>query len=309
VRAVVADPYDEVSFGEALGDATFDLAVVSYGRLRMIAAALAGRVARFVSAGGFPVYQGYRSPRGAGMVPGTAEDSAQVDEREDPKGHRMVSTEAAVFLNHPGGTHLRYPIVYGPGQPLPREWSVVRRALDGRRRLILPDGGLSLQTLGYAENVARAVLLVIDRHQRSAGRIFNVGDESPITLRRWVELVASAVGHEFEMVSMPAALAVPARPMLLALDSGHRYITTSRLRDELGYVDAVPADQALTATARWLEQHRPEPGGLEERILQDPFDYAAEDRLLERWDRVVADIGEMSYDPEPGPTMGFDLTR
>ena len=36
--------------------------------------------------------------------------------------------------------HFRYPYVYGPHQVVPREWSIVRRVLDGRRRIVLADG-------------------------------------------------------------------------------------------------------------------------------------------------------------------------
>ena len=39
-----ADPYDEVSFRDALADTTWDVVVAMYGRLRMVAAATVGRL-------------------------------------------------------------------------------------------------------------------------------------------------------------------------------------------------------------------------------------------------------------------------
>ncbi len=36
-------------------------------------------------------------------------------------------------------------------------------------------------------------------------------------------------------------------------------------------------------TAAWLAEHRPEVGGTEEQVLTDPFDYEAEDRLMDAW--------------------------
>ena len=71
----------------------------------------------------------------------------------DEKGYRIVRTEEAVFEAHPGATHFRYPYLYGPYQPVPREWSVVRRILDGRRRIIVADEGLTLHHHCYTENV------------------------------------------------------------------------------------------------------------------------------------------------------------
>jgi len=53
-----------------------------------------------------------------------------------------------------------------------------------------------------------------------------------------------------------------------------------KLQRELGYRDAVPTQEALRRTVDWLLAHRPEPGGFTERLLGDPFDYAAEDRLI-----------------------------
>ena len=43
---------------------------------------------------------------------------------------------------------------------------------------------------------------------------------------------------------------------------------------------------AVGLTARWLAEHRPEPGGVEETVLTDPFDYAAEDALIDAWSGV-----------------------
>ncbi len=56
-----------------------------------------------------------------------------------------------------------YPLVYGPYQVSPPEWCVIRRILDRRPFMILPDGGLSLFTRGYAANLAHAVLLAVDQ--------------------------------------------------------------------------------------------------------------------------------------------------
>ena len=124
-----------------------------------------------------------------------------------------------------------------------------------------------------------------------------------------MEILADAMGHSFDLVSIPTDLAIPARPMLSRLHPHHRFIDTSRIRHELGYTDAVPTQVGLTRTAHWLRENPPERGGIEEQILQDPFDYAAEDALLAGWDSATAPLRELTFDPEPGPTMGFDLSR
>jgi len=166
---------------------------------------------------------------------------------------------------------------------LPREWLFVRRVRDGRKRLVLPDGGLTLHSYGYVENVAHALLLAVDQPEASCGNIYNVADEQVLSLRQVAEIIGEALGHQWDIINMPYELAPCARPFVMQPLSTHRVQDVSRLRADLGYRDKVPPAQALALTARWLLAHPPAPGGAEEMVLQDPFDYAAEDRLIDAW--------------------------
>jgi len=235
-----------------------------------------------------------------------SEDAALVaDARESHKGHAIVRSEQAVLALHPRATHFRYPYVYGPRQLVPREWCIVRRVLDRRRVLILPEDGLTLSHHGYAENVAHALLCAVDRPEAAAGEIFHCGDEEVLSLRQVAEIVAGALGHRFEIVSLPWELAVPARPLLAQPAPTHRVLDLGKLHAKLGYRDVVPAREALARTARWLAAHPPPPGGPEETVLEDPFDYAAEDALVEAWQRALATLPELRFAREPGYTMGY----
>jgi nucleoside-diphosphate-sugar epimerase len=190
--------------------------------------------------------------------------------------------------------------VYGPRQLAPREWCVVRRILVGRPFLILPDDGLSLITFGYVDNLAHALLLAVDQPEASMGEIFNCGDDERLTIRQVAEIVTDELDHDWELVGMPADLAVPARPLQMGYRSLHRVMDTSKLRDRLGYRDVVPARVAVRLATRWLVEHPPEPGGYEETALQDPFDYDAEDTLVAWWKAAIADPPDLGYDELPG---------
>jgi nucleoside-diphosphate-sugar epimerase len=282
-----ADPYDEAAFVAALGDLNWDVVVAMYGRLRMIARVTAGRCAHFVSVGGVPAYRGWTNAwlhEPVGMPVPIREDSPLIDDPTiDEKGYRIVRTEEAVFAAHPGAAHFRYPYLYGPYQPVPREWSVVRRILDGRRRMVIADEGLTLHHHCYTENCAAAVVLAVEHPDRAAGTIFNIADAEVLTIRQMIELCATELGESLELVSMPYDLAVPAWPLLEQPLPTHRVLDTTRVREQLGYADAVPARQAVRRTARWLVENPPERGGIEEQVLTDPFDYEAEDALMESW--------------------------
>jgi len=273
-----ADPYDRESLAAALGDAHWDAIAAMYGRLRTVAQVTKGRCDHFVSVGGVPAYRGWTNAwlhAPAGLPVPVREDAALVEAPAiDDKGYRIVRTEEAVFAEHPRAAHFRYPYLYGPYQPAPREWSVVRRILDGRRRMIVADDGLTLHHHGYTENVAAAVALAIEHPERSAGTIFNVGDEEVLTVRQMIELCAIELGAELE---------IPAWPLLAQPLPTHRVLDLSRLHHQLGHRDALPARQAVRRAARWLAEHPPERGGIEEQVLTDPFDYAAEDALIASW--------------------------
>jgi hypothetical protein len=177
--------------------------------------------------------------------------------------------------------------------------------LDGRRRIIVADDGLTLHHHGYTENLAHALLLAFEQPDAAPGTIFNIGDEEVLTVRQVVEIVARALGHELELVSMPFDLAVPARPLLAQPLPSHRVLDLTRVRSALGYRDLVPARDALARTARWLAEHPLEPGGQEEFVLTDPFDYAAEDRLVDAWLHARSTLPDVEFASPPGYGMAY----
>ena len=303
------DPYDEEDLHTAFDGRTFDLVVAMYGRLRRVAEAAAGKTGQFVSVGGVPALRGWMNPflfepHGLPVPVGEGDDTV-AEPSEDEKGYRVARTEEIVFTHHPDAAHFRYPYAYGPYQVVPREWSIVRRVLDGRRRLILADDGLTLHHHGYTVNLAHAVLLGIDHPEEAAGKVFNAADEEVLTVRQVVELVAGALNHHFEIVSMPYDLAVPARPLLAQPLPTHRVLDLSRIKHDLGYRDMVPARQAVPLTARWLADNPLAPGAQEEVVLTDPFDYPAEDALMDAWLAARASMPTVTFEREPGIGLAY----
>ena len=304
-----ADPYDEAELRGALDRNTFDSVFAMYGRLRMIAEVFQGRTARFISVGGVPVYRGFMNPwlnEPPGVPVPLPETAPRVTSpEEDEKGWRIARTEDAVFAAHPDATHFRYPYVYGPRQLAPREWCIVRRILDGRDRIIVADEGLTLHHHVFTENAAHALLLAFDRPDAARGRRYHVGDEEVLSIRQVIDLIAAALGHPLEVVSLPFELAIPARPVLAQPLPTHRVLDLGAIRADLNYRDAVPARVALARTAHWLAEHRPEPGGIEEQVLTDPFDYPAEDQLISAWDTARAGVTIPEFTTMPGYGLAY----
>ena len=282
-----ADPHFEEPVREALEGRKFDVVIASYGRLRLLVDILAGHTDRLVTIGG-TVYRRQLWSK-------IADETAQ---RE--LSHKLVArvqqTEEAIFARHEDGTfnltHLRYPNLYGPRQLAPREWSIVRRILDGRRTIPVMDGGLTLESRAYVENAAQAALLAIDAPEKSGGQTYHVADLITPTDAERAQAIADVMGVEIELVNYPRAAARPAyfwgggrnlESMGLPgpPPTHHKLLDSTKIRDDLGYVDLVQFEEAIRRTVAYYQEHPLERGGDEESRIGDPFDYEAEDRFQE----------------------------
>ena len=283
VEHIHGDPHFAETIETALAGRTFDVTVASYGRVRLLAAALAGRTGYFVGIGGYAAYRGWVDPYALsppGMSSPVPEQAPVVATEQEQKFSWLIAqTEQAVLRAHPTGTVFRYPYVYGPYQLRPREWSIIRRLLDGRREIILPHYGLSLSTHGWAGNLGHAVLLAIDHPAAAAGKVYNCGDLEQLTLSQVAQVIASSLGRDLEIIPVAYEVAGGQRSMVLS-PLGHQLLDITRIRTDLGYEDVLDVRSALARTVQWYLANPPERGGDIERALGDIFDYAAEDRLI-----------------------------
>jgi nucleoside-diphosphate-sugar epimerase len=306
---VHGDPHFPETIAEAVGGREFDVVVAMYGRVVHLAAAFQGRAGQFVSVSGGNVYAGQTRPglvRPYGLPIPVREDDRLVDSlgvpEDDPAlrfGLLMVRAERAVLADHPGGTIFRYPIIYGPRNLVPFEWSVVRRVLDGRKTLALPDGGLNVYTRCASWNAAHCLLLAID-NPRAAGQIYNCADDRQLSVRQWVDLILEALGADVEVVSVPAELAPSLRAAYLPQGgtlSPHQLRDTSKARLDLGYRDVVDTREAIARTVEWYLENPLPPA--ERSGYYDRFDYELEDSLVAEWRRFAAELLERLPQPEP----------
>lgn len=301
VEHIHTDAHSLDAMEGALAGRRFDIGIAMYGRLRHVATALATRVGHLVAVGGV-FYQGWINDQfhttPDGEIAGTpapphtfppipVTEDAQMDSNPDNRfARRALASEGVVMDLHAAGTvtatMLRFPKVYGPGAIAPIEWSVVRRVLDGRPAMVVPDGGLVQETKVHAANASAAVLAAVDHPDEAAGEIVNVGDDRAVTTREWVSLLASALDHRFDLVSLPFEVAAPSFPY--ARDPWticHHVLDLTKLRTKLAWQPVVTVEDGLAATALHLAAHPIERGGEEEQQVGDPFDYEWEDHFLD----------------------------
>lgn len=168
------------------------------------------------------------------------------------------------------GTILRLPMVYGKQDTKHRLFSYLKRMDDKRPAILLEEGQANWRwTKGYVENVAAAIALAVtDEH--STGRIYNVGDAETVCEAEWIRQIGQVAGWNGDIVTVP-------RGYLPAVDGNLEQdlvVDTARIREELGYKEPVPQDEALRQTIDWERTHPPN------QISLEMFDYATEDAIL-----------------------------
>ena len=304
IEHIHEDPHFEQTLERGVKGRTFDLVVAQYGRLRVASGVMAGRTARLVAIGGATgIYGGDDDQRWGGMGrPGLFPETTPIYRQDagpdgsEKIGLRMVQAMDTLFEHHARGdfaaTYVMYPVNYGPRNPGPYDWSVVRRILDGRRRVIIADGGLKLESRVYSENAAAAVLLVIDHPDVAAGKKYTVADRYVYTMRQRIEFIARCLDHELELVDMPYDLAWPCHPYWRR-SREHRLCQSTLIREELGYHEPTEPAEGFARSISWLAANRPEPGGEAERQVGDPFDSASEDELIGRWLGARAQLADV----------------
>jgi nucleoside-diphosphate-sugar epimerase len=249
---------------------------------RTLVEALRGRIQRSVHISSGDVYapgQPIPIPEDAQLAPA---DHIDLPLHGQKVPYSKVAAEEALREAQEAGdfpaTVLRLPAVYGPRDPLAREWFFVKRVLDGRHRIALPDGGLSLFHRGYVDDVARAAVLALESPS-AIGRTYNVGHKRVLTVAGIAELVARAMDHQWEVVSVPGDRLPATNPYVAPY---HIVYDLSRIQADLGFRDSLSLEDGMRRTVEWLVANPPTPQtwGMARYLKDDAFDYAAEDAAI-----------------------------
>ena len=173
------------------------------------------------------------------------------------------------------GTVLRLPMVYGPGDPLHRFFSMLKR-MDDRRPAILiqEDFANFIPPRGYVEDVAAAIALATVSN-RAAGRIYNIATEQHFSEIDWARKIGDAIGWKGSLVPV-AADKLPEHLHMPLNANQHWIVSSKRIREELGFAEPVSLDAGIEQTIAW---ERTNPPAIDPQL----FDYAAEDAALQKF--------------------------
>jgi len=214
----------------------------------------------------------------------------------------MASPRHAHVLDHHKRRSLQrfilgYAPGYGPRQPGPEDWSVVRRIWTAGGKFIIADGGIKSTTGSSRERRAR-LLLAVDKPKEADGNFFSVGELPRYTMRQRIELIAKTMGAELELVDMPYR---SPRSRLPATTSGRsgpdmRLATTRRSAKCWASRDRRPGRGQNPHDELALENQK-EFRAEWEMQMADTWDYAGEDELIRRWKKAYEDVASVEIEP------------
>lgn len=169
--------------------------------------------------------------------------------------HDNVAMERALRESEITATVLRPGAIYGKGDPLAREWPLVRRVKQGIKQLELPGGGVQFFHRVAVERVGRAIVAAAERAPAGFWAC-NVVDPYDWTYAGLAAEIGRILGWEWEPVNVSFAAA--RHPFQLASPF---FVSDRRLREVLCITEPDPRE-ALEAIVRWYWDHGPEPGAL-----------------------------------------------
>ena len=172
-------------------------------------------------------------------------------------------------------TVLRLPMVYGPGDYRHRFQGYLKRMDDSRPAIVLETSIANwCGCYGYVENVANAIALAVT-DERATGRIYNIAELESFSEADLIRAIGQQVSWDGQVLSVPATQ-MPASWQSHINAEQHWTTDSTRIRQELGFVEKVTREEALQRTIAWEQTAE------QSSLIHNPtlLEYAAEDELL-----------------------------
>ena len=140
---------------------------------------------------------------------------------------------------------LRFFTVYGPwGRPDMAPWLFSDAMLAGRPIKVFNHGDMK-RDFTYVDDIVSGVVACVESDALGPEELFNIGNNAPVALMHFIEVLAAALGVEPKMELLPMQPGdVPAT-----------YADVTRIHDKLGYEPTTPIEVGVPAFARWFKEY------------------------------------------------------
>lgn len=120
----------------------------------------------------------------------------------------------------------------------------------------MPDNGLALLQPVHVLDLAKSFLLAAEVPHRSIGQIYNICLSHAVTLNRYHEITAAALGRKVHLNHMPLEDMLKkyegeAYDIGMQFLATHMCFTIEKAVRDLGYKPHCTPEEAIEETARW----------------------------------------------------------
>lgn len=143
---------------------------------------------------------------------------------------------------------VRPPYIYGPGNNLDRERFVWARQLAGEPIFVPGDGETLIQFVGI-DDVARAIVGLLDPQCAVAPGIYNLASEAYVSFNQYIALLGQIAGRQSHVVHV-ADPTIPAREYF-PFRKAHLVLSTQKLAT-WSERPQTPLVQGLQAAFDWI---------------------------------------------------------
>ena len=145
---------------------------------------------------------------------------------------------------------LRFFTVYGPwGRPDMAYWLFAEKIFNGEPIRVFNHGDLE-RDFTYIDDIVAGVVSTALEPMKPAGdaphRIYNIGNNRPVKIERFIEVLETAIGKKAEKVYEPMAPG----------DVRATYADISAISADYGFAPATPLEQGIPKFIDWFRAYR-----------------------------------------------------
>lgn len=144
---------------------------------------------------------------------------------------------------------LRFFTVYGPwGRPDMAYWTFARDIIEGRPIRVFNNGQLQRDFTWIDDIVAGVVSTALDAPRSptpARHRIYNIGNNRPVELGRFIEIVEGAVGKRAEKIMEP----------MQPGDVHATYANVDALARDYGFAPTTPLEEGIPRFVKWYRDY------------------------------------------------------
>jgi UDP-glucuronate 4-epimerase len=164
------------------------------------------------------------------------------------KRSNELTSEAYARLYGLDQVGLRFFTVYGPwGRPDMAYWTFTRDIIEGRPIKVFNNGELERDFTWIDDIVSGVVATAMQAPAttQSLHRIYNIGNNRPVQLSRFIAIIEEAVGRKAERVMLP----------MQAGDVPATYADVEDLTEAVGFKPATPIEAGIERFVAWYREY------------------------------------------------------